>query len=40
MIWNGLAISKQIVEAHRGKLWFESVKNIGTTFFMELPMAK
>ena len=33
----GLAISKQIVEAHGGKLWFESVANKGTVFFVELP---
>jgi signal transduction histidine kinase len=35
----GLAISKQIVEAHEGKLWFESVTGKGTTFFVELPTA-
>ncbi|RZL18780.1 MAG: HAMP domain-containing histidine kinase [Pedobacter sp.] len=35
----GLAISKQIVEAHGGKIWFENNKNNGTTFFVELPKA-
>jgi signal transduction histidine kinase len=35
----GLAISKQIVEAHGGKLWFESKPGNGTTFFVELPAA-
>ncbi|MDB5116844.1 MAG: hypothetical protein JWQ79_2336 [Mucilaginibacter sp.] len=35
----GLAISKQIVEAHGGKLWFESKPSGGTTFFVELPGA-
>lgn len=35
----GLAISKQIVEAHEGKLWFESIPGKGTTFFVELPTA-
>lgn len=35
----GLAISKQIVEAHKGKLWFESIMGKGTTFFVELPTA-
>lgn len=34
----GLSISKQIVEAHGGKIWFESEQNAGTTFFVELPI--
>ncbi|RYG15953.1 MAG: HAMP domain-containing histidine kinase [Chitinophagaceae bacterium] len=33
----GLIISKQIVESHGGKLWFES-NSKGTTFFVELPI--
>ena len=33
----GLSICKQIVEAHGGKIWFESVTGTGTTFFVELP---
>ncbi|MGG7664374.1 tetratricopeptide repeat-containing sensor histidine kinase [Dyadobacter sp. BHUBP1] len=33
----GLSICKQIVEAHGGKIWFESVGGTGTTFFVELP---
>jgi signal transduction histidine kinase len=34
----GLAISKQIVEAHKGEIWFESQENVGTTFFVKLPL--
>ncbi len=34
----GLAISKQIVEAHGGKLWFESKPGNGTVFYVELPI--
>lgn len=33
----GLAISKQIVEAHNGKIWFENNEISGTTFFVDLP---
>lgn len=35
----GLAISKQIVEAHGGKIWFESKPGNGTVFYVELPIA-
>jgi len=33
----GLYISKQIVEAHGGKIWFISVAGRGTTFYVALP---
>lgn len=32
----GLAICKQIIEAHNGSIWFESTPGTGTTFFVEL----
>ena len=34
----GLFICKQIVDAHRGKIWAESNPGQGTTFFIELPI--
>jgi signal transduction histidine kinase len=34
----GLYICKQIVLAHRGKIWVESVLDRGTTFHIELPV--
>jgi len=35
----GLAICKGIVEKANGHIWFESEEGVGTTFFIELPMA-
>lgn len=35
----GLFIGKQIIESHHGTIWFESTPNIGTTFFISLPLA-
>ena len=32
----GLYIVKQIVDIHRGRIWFESRENVGTSFFIEL----
>jgi signal transduction histidine kinase len=36
----GLAMSKNIVEAAGGRIYFESTVNIGTTFFIEFPIAE
>ncbi|MEI8279623.1 MAG: tetratricopeptide repeat-containing sensor histidine kinase [Bacteroidota bacterium] len=33
----GLSISRQVVEAHGGKIWFESELGNGTTFYIYLP---
>ena len=32
----GMSIIKTIVEWHRGKIWFESEENVGTTFYIEI----
>jgi two-component system, NtrC family, sensor histidine kinase KinB len=34
----GLYIVRAIVEAHDGKVWFESTENISTTFYIKLPL--
>ncbi|MGY4536400.1 two-component system sensor histidine kinase VicK [Mucilaginibacter sp. UYNi724] len=34
----GLSICRQIMEKHHGKIWFESEPNIGSTFFISLPI--
>jgi len=36
----GLFISKNIVEAHHGKIWFESIENKGTKFYFTIPAEK
>ncbi len=35
----GLAICKNIVEKYNGQIWFESIENQGTKFFIQLPKA-
>jgi nitrogen fixation/metabolism regulation signal transduction histidine kinase len=34
----GLAMCKGIVEQSNGKIWFKTEENVGTTFFIELPL--
>ena len=36
----GLAISKNIIESVNGKIWFETTLNIGTEFYVELPLVE
>ncbi|MDP1538543.1 MAG: ATP-binding protein, partial [bacterium] len=36
----GLFISKNIIEAHGGKIWFESKEGQDTTFYFVLPAGK
>lgn len=36
----GLFISKNIIESHGGRVWFESKENEGSTFYFVLPEAK
>lgn len=35
----GLSISKQIIEAHDGKIWFETEDGKGTTFYIEMKVS-
>ncbi|MGG9972811.1 sensor histidine kinase [Ferruginibacter sp. SUN002] len=36
----GLAMCKGIVEQSKGKIWFQTEEGVGTTFFVELPLAE
>ncbi|MEM1328328.1 MAG: ATP-binding protein, partial [Bacteroidota bacterium] len=35
----GLSISYNIIQQHQGQIWVKSTPNVGTTFFIELPIA-
>lgn len=36
----GLAMTKKIIEFWKGKIWFETVEDEGTTFYIRLPLVK
>jgi PAS domain S-box-containing protein len=36
----GLFLSKKIVEAHHGRIWFDSEENKGSTFYLSIPISK
>ena len=36
----GLYVTKQLVEAHGGKIWVQSEENKGSTFSLTLPLGK
>jgi two-component system sensor histidine kinase VicK len=36
----GLFLAQNIIEAHSGKIWFESGAGSGTTFYFSLPIRK
>ena len=36
----GLALAKRGVEHAGGRIWFETEEGVGTSFFIELPLAK
>ncbi|MGV3545676.1 MAG: ATP-binding protein, partial [Pedobacter sp.] len=34
----GMWIIKRFVDAHQGRVWFETKEKVGTKFFVELPL--
>lgn len=34
----GLYIVKSVIDAYKGKIWFESKENIGSTFYVTIPL--
>jgi len=36
----GLFVAKSIIESHGGRIWFDSVENQGTTFFLTIPLLR
>lgn len=35
----GLAITKRIIENFKGEIWYQSTREVGTTFFIKLPLS-
>ena len=33
----GLATCKRIIDFHQGKIWFDSIEGIGSTFYVQIP---